>query len=297
MTRVLQRPLPAFATALAAVGLLSAMDAAVKTLVIALGIVATMVWRSLASVLLASFLYLPRRAAWPRPAVLRIHLFRGVVSAVMAVLFFWGLARVPMAQAIALTFIAPLIALVLAAAALGERIGPRTAAGSLLAFGGVLVILLGELHAALGREALVGSAAILCSALCYAINIVLMRSQALAAGPLEISFFQNLVVAFCMLCLIPFNGPVALPHGEVPVVLLAAILGTAGTLLFAWAYARAQAGYLAVTEYSGFVWASLFGWLVFRETVAPATLAGATLIILGCWLAARPSGPIPEIAA
>ena len=46
----------------------------------------------------------------------------------------------------------------------------------------------------------------------------------------------------------------------------------AGTLLFAWAYARGEASYLAVTEYSAFLWASALGWLVFREPVSPYTL-------------------------
>ena len=95
----------------------------------------------------------------------------------MAGLFFWGIGRVPMAQAIALTFIAPLIALVLAAVILGERGRPRSIVGSLAAFGGVIVIVVGQAHAALGGEVLMGSAAIVGSALCYAINIVMMRAS------------------------------------------------------------------------------------------------------------------------
>ena len=55
-----------------------------------------------------------------RPRTLRIHVVRGVVVTVMAVLFFWGIGRVPLAQAIALTFIAPLIAMLLAPLFLDE---------------------------------------------------------------------------------------------------------------------------------------------------------------------------------
>jgi S-adenosylmethionine uptake transporter len=69
-------------------------------------------------------------------------------------------------------------------------------------------------------------------------------------------------------------------------------LSTCGTLLFAWGYARGPASYLAVTEYSGFLWASMFGWLVFRERVSLYTLAGAVLIVSGCLVAAR--GKVPE---
>ena len=82
----------------------------------------------------------------------------------MAMLFFWGLALVPLAQAIALAFIAPLIALFLAAIVLGESIPRRTVAASLIAFAGVLLIFIGQAQADLGREALLGSLAILASA-------------------------------------------------------------------------------------------------------------------------------------
>src|SRR3546814_18814981 len=62
-------------------------------------------------------------------------------------LSFWGLGRVPLAQAIALTYIAPLVALGLAALLLHERI-PRAAIGaSLVALGGVGLILIGQSRA------------------------------------------------------------------------------------------------------------------------------------------------------
>ena len=51
-------------------------------------------------------------------------------------------------------------------------------------------------------------------------------------------------------------------------------MSTAGGLLFSWAYARAEASYLAVTEYSAFLWAAVLGWLVFSEPVSPYTVAG-----------------------
>jgi S-adenosylmethionine uptake transporter len=79
---------------------------------------------------------------------------------------------------------------------------------------------------------------------------------------------------------------------------VAAALSTSGTRLFAWAYARGEAGYLAVTEYSAFLWASLMGWLVFREPVSAFTAGGAMLIIVGCLIAARRRRPdLPEIDA
>ena len=66
-------------------------------------------------------------------------------------------------------------------------------------------------------------------------------------------------------------------------------MSTGGTLLFAWAYARGEASYLAVTEYSAFLWASALGWLVFHEPVSLYTLAGAVLIVGGCLVARAPA--------
>ena len=296
MNRVAQHPVQAFVAALAAVGILSVMDAVMKALVLALGIYVVSVWRSVVNLMLTGALYLPRRLPWPSRSILKIHVARGIIVTVMAFLFFWGIGRVPLAQAIALTFIAPLIALILAAVFLGERIGPRSIGGSATAFAGVIVIVLGQARAELGEEALLGTLAILGSALCYACNIVLMRHQSLAAKPLEINFFQSLTVLVLWLAVVPFMGVPAWPAEWWWWVVVAAIMSTAGGLLFSWAYARAEASYLAVTEYSAFVWAAVLGWLVFSEPVSAYTVAGAGLIVGGCLLAAskNPAAP-PEI--
>jgi S-adenosylmethionine uptake transporter len=287
VNRVAQHPLKAFAVALTAVSTLSIMDAVMKHLVIAIGILAVSVWRSVVNLGFASALYLPRRLTWPNRSTLKIHVSRGVLVTGLAFLFFWGIGRVPLAQAIALTFIGPLIALLLAGVFLKERIGSRSIIGSIAAFAGVIVIVLGQARAHIGREVLLGSAAILASAVCYAVNIVMMRPQALAAKPLEINFFQSLTVMIVWLIVLPFIGLPVSPGGQWPWIGIAAILSTSGTLLYGWAYARGEASYLAVTEYSAFLWASALGWLVFRESVSLYTLAGAVLIVGGCLVAAR----------
>lgn len=287
MDRVRQQPLAAFAVALAAIGALSAMDAVMKGLAQDIGAFATMCWRSILAVLLLAGPYFAMRKQWPRRAAMKLHVVRGALMVPMSFLFFWGLARVPMAQAIALTFVAPLLALVLAALLLAEPVGKRMAAGSLLAFAGVVIIFVGQGRADLGREATLGSIAILGSALCYAFNIVVMRRQAQKAGPLEIAFFQFVTTGIGFWLLTPLVGVPAYPGGTEGALALATGLAIAGMLLLAWAYARAGAAYLSSTEYSGFVYAMALGWLVFGETVSPYTLGGALLIIAGCVMAAR----------
>jgi S-adenosylmethionine uptake transporter len=296
VNRVAQQTGKAFAVALGAVALLSLMDAVMKHLVIAIGIVAVSIWRSLANLGLSAALYLPRRLPWPDRSTLKIHVARGVLGTVMAFLFFWGIGRVPLAQAIALTFIAPLIALVLASVFLKEQIGRRSISGSLVAFAGVLVIMFGQARAQLGPQVLLGSTAIIGSALCYAGNIVIMRRQALAARPLEINFFNALTVMACWAIGLPFVGVPASAGWEWAWIAIAAVLSTCGTLLYSWAYARGEASYLSVTEYSAFIWASALGWLIFNERVSLTTVGGAVLIVGGCFLASRGRpAPRPEI--
>ena len=293
MNRVAQHPLQGFLAALGAVAALSIMDAIMKHLVLAIGLVVVSLWRSGVNLLFSSMLYLPRGEAWPSRQTLRIHLVRSTIVMVMAALFFLGIGRVPLAQALALTFVAPLLAMILAAFSLGERVTGASIAGSAAAFAGVIVIVIGQARAHAAPDVLLGLAAIVASALCYAFNIVLMRRQALAARPLEINFFQSLVVMTLWLVVVPFFGIPIWPGGEWPWIVLAATLSTCGTLLFAWGYARAPASYLAVTEYSGFLWAALMGWMVFGERVSTYTIAGAVLIIGGCLLAVRRSPPLP----
>ncbi len=282
-----QSPLPAYAAAIAGIGLFSIMDMVIKALVIAGGAYATMFYRSMVGLGLAALLALVVRPGRPSRAAMRLHVIRGMITAVMSVLFFWGLARVPMAQAVALSFIAPLLALVLAALVLHEPLGRKAIGASLLAALGVIVIFLGQARAQMGRDALLGSGAILVSAVIYAWNIVIMRQQALAAKPVEIALFQNLVFFLTMFAAVPVAGIPALPSGHWIELLIAASLALASNLLLAWAYARAGAGYLSSTEYSSFLWAMALGWLRFGEEVSPFTLAGAALILAGCFIAAR----------
>ena len=278
--------LTAFAIACLGIVAFSSMDAVVKHLTLAIGTYNALLWRSFAGVGVSAVPWLWSRPARPSRPAMRLHVERGVVSAAMAMLFFWGLARTPMAQAIALTFIAPLIAQGLAVLLLKERMKRGALIGSALGFGGVLVILWGQANAAMGSEAMLGAAAVLLSAVCYAYNIILMRRQAQLADPYEVAFFQSVIVALCLAPAMPWFAHLP-PAGHVPMILLAALLATLSLALFGWAYARAEASYLAPVEFTAFIWASLWGFVFFDEKVGLATLLGAALIVAGCLIAAR----------
>jgi S-adenosylmethionine uptake transporter len=275
-----------FAVCCAGVALFSIMDAAMKGLSLSIGLYNALLWRAITGTILGLALMLLTRQRWPARAVLRLHLLRGTVVAAMASLFFWAIMRLPLAEAIALSFIAPLIALYLAALLLKERVGRQAIGASLLGLVGVGVILPGRLRGDYDANALLGALAVLGSAVLFAWNLILQRQQAQRASPIEVAFFQHLV----MLGVFGFGAPfwaMLPPAGAVPLVLLAATLAFTSLAALAWAYARAEAQRLIPVEYSAFIWAAIIGWLAFEEKVTPTTIAGTLLIVAACLIAAR----------
>jgi S-adenosylmethionine uptake transporter len=283
--------------AIAAIGLLSWMDAFMKAAALAVGAYSALLLRAPIGLAIAGPAWRLTGGKWPAPAVLRIHLIRGVVVAAMAFLFFFSLTLLPLAQAIAISFIAPLIALFLASILLGEQISRRAVAGALLGLAGVAVILAGKIwREAMPEGALLGIGAVLASALFYAWNLVLTRQQALVAKPLEVAAFQNAITFLVLIGFAPWF--LHMPgDGEWRDIVISALLSLSGAMLFTWGYARAETQRLAPLEYTGFLWAALFGWLFFAEAVPPATVAGAALIVTGCWIATRGKTTAPEQAA
>lgn len=280
------RPAIAFAVAAVGIGFFSLMDAAMKDLSIALGAYNAVLWRNMAGAVLAGALFLIQRKAWPTAAVMRIHAWRSVVVAVMAISFFWALARLPLAEAIGLSFIAPVIALYLAAILLGEKIGKEAIIASVAGLAGVAVILFGRFSGDYNDEALWGVVAVLFSAIVFAYNLILARQQAQVAGPTEIAFFQSLLTGAVLAVAAPWLLE-PLPPAKLPMLLGAAGLAIISLLLLSWAYARAEAQILIPVEYTGFVWAAIFGLIFFEEPVTIWTVAGTALIVAGSLVAAR----------
>jgi S-adenosylmethionine uptake transporter len=289
-----------FAVACLGIALFSAMDAAMKGLAIALGAYSALVWRQAIGGSLSFVPYMMTRKDWPSRAGIRVHILRGFVAAIMATSFFYGLARVPMAEGIALSFIAPLIALYLAVVLLGETVGRHSIIASLFGIAGVAVLLAARLGDATGERHLDGVAAILLSAVFYAWNIILMRQQALLASPMEVAFFQNVTCGGFLLLALPFvmwfaPSWFAVPSGgQWPMLLLSAGLAFSSLFLLSWAYGRAEAQVLVPVEYTAFVWAAIMGAIFYAEAVTAPTVAGAILIVTGCIIAAR--GGRPDIA-
>lgn len=277
----------AFVVAGLGIASFSVMDGVMKALVLAIGAYNAMLWRQIASFGLGGVALLLTGANWPSKAVMRLHALRGFVGGLLAFAFFWGIARVPLAEGIALSFIAPLITLYLAAALLKERISRQSILASVLGMAGVSVIALARLGDGLGgEEALWGMAAIFVSAVLYAYNLILQRQQAQVAGPVEVAFFANVFALATMLLAAPWLAA-PLDLSQLPMIVLAALLSFVSMMLLSWAYGRAEAQVLVPVEYTAFIWAALVGWFAFAEPITPSVLAGAALIVIGCLIAAR----------
>tara|TARA_E500000305_G_scaffold110265_1_gene117662 strand:- start:245 stop:1132 length:888 start_codon:yes stop_codon:yes gene_type:complete len=281
-----------FLVTLLAVAALALMDVFMKTASLAVGAYSALLIRSWVSVALMLPLYLARGGRWPGRKARRVHLIRGVVSTGMALTFFSALVLLPVAEAIALSFIAPIIALALAALLLKERIGRSAISAALLGLVGVGVIISGRLNnEGMASDSMLGIGLILTSAFLYAWNLVLQRQQALLSKPVEIGTAQNLVIGVMLLAGIPFF--LNLPHDAQAwqAIVISSVLSLSGAMLVGWSYARAEAQVLVPVEYSGFVWSALFGWLLLREEVSLTTIAGAVLIVAACWIAAPRKAP------
>ena len=257
-----------------------------KDLALVMGAYNAVMWRNSLGALFMGLIFIATKQSWPAVAVLKLHLWRSMVVAVMAVSFFWSLTVLPLAEAIGLSFIAPVIALYLAAVLLGEVIGRAAILASVSGLLGVAIIIAGRVSGGYTTDHLWGAAAVLFSAVVFAYNLILARRQAQVAKPIEIAFFQNLFVAVTLSFVAPWFL-VPMPVEKAPMLAGAAALAILSLLLLSWAYARAEAQILIPVEYTAFVWAAAFGWLFFSEPVTLPVLLGTLLIVTGSLIAAR----------
>lgn len=267
--------------------LLSIMDALIKIVATDYPTAQIVGMRFLCGLPWAVLVVLWLRPAWPSADMLRAHVFRGFVVVITASLFFYALAKLELAEAIALSFLAPLFLAVLAALILRERISPRVFGAIVAGFIGMGVILWGKAIGGNVTDArLWGAAAAIACAFTYAANLVLLRKRAQTDPLALIVLFQNL---FPLLIVSPFALAVWVEPKPEAWFLFAGIgaLGIAGHSCMAWGFARANAGPLGVIEYTALIWGAGLGFAFFGEVPAWTTWAGAGLIVAACLLVAR----------
>lgn len=270
------------------IAFLSVLDVFMKSASLLIGAYSATFLRSSLAAAVTVPLWKIKGGRWPASKTLKIHLLRGVILPPMAASFFYALTKLPIAETLAISFFAPIIALYLAAVFLDEKIGKEAIIGSLLGFTGTLIIVSSRLGAAqYDLETLKGVGAVVFSALLYAANLIVLRVQSQNSGLLEANAFNN-AISMCVLGIFAPFWLVAPGDAALKDIAVATSMTIAGGFALNWAYGRAEAQKLVPIEYSGFIWAGLFGWVFFSETLSAPAIAGTVLIVAGCLYATRP---------
>jgi drug/metabolite transporter (DMT)-like permease len=228
-----------------------------------------------------------RKPAWPSRDAVKFNVLRSLIGVGASLSFFTGLSLLPLAEAMAISFAAPLVLAVLSVIFLGERLGARLILALLAGFAGMLIIVSGQMGSAdYTPGTLKGAVAVLVAAVFYAIFLLLLRIRA-STDPLPtMLLFQNLGPAIIMA--IPASlvwQP--LTWRDFGMFAGAGALGVTGHSCLIMAFARAEAARLAPVHYVALLWGTLYGYLFFGHLPGVATLIGAALVVAATWLARK----------
>lgn len=217
-----------------------------------------------------------------RPRNWKLQAARGFCLALASACFFSALFIMPMAEAMAIGFLAPILTQAFAGWLLGEDVRPKVYAVSLVALAGVAVILRPNL-AELGLAALLP----VCSAIFFALMMVANRASAGQGSALSAQVF---IAAFCAPVLIvgaagaKLSGVPALDFGwpNWDVVARCAVVAITASAAHWLAYigtSRAGAAQVAPAIYVQMLMVVVLGWAFFDEVPDALTLVGAAIII------------------
>ena len=205
---------------------------------------------------------------------LRLHALRGLLMVAGAWLYFTGLMFLPLAEATALVFSAPIFITALSVPLLGEAVGWRRWGAVLLGFAGVLVIVRpGGATFQLASFLPVGAA------LCYALFMLSARWIERAEGVWTMMLF---VMLFPMLYAAPVAAAVWSPVqiGDLWLFVGIAVFGSLGITLIGQAFRLAPAAIVAPFDYTALIWATGFGWLIWGDLPVSWTVLGAAIIVV-----------------
>ncbi|MBV6407338.1 MAG: Riboflavin transporter [Rhodocyclaceae bacterium] len=188
----------------------------------------------------------------------------------------------PLAEATAVLFLAPLLVTLLAGPFLHERIGAGRWAAVLVGFAGVLLIARpgGALNLAGVLWALAGAA-------CYAAYQLLTRRLSHAEHPLTLLFYTALVGTAVMSLALPwFWFEFAPAPRQWLMIASLGVYGGVGHFILIRAFRLAPASTLTPFGYTQLIWAGLLGWMVFGHIPDAMSTAGMAVIAAsGLWLA------------
>ena len=201
-----------------------------------------------------------------------LHSVRAILNAVAVLAYFYALSIVPLADATALAFTAPIFTTVLAIVFFRELVGFRRWIAILIGFLGAFVVLRP------GFETVnVGQMMVLVYSLFFATALIVTK----ILGRTESSVT---IVAYVALLMVPMSAIPASFVWETPslaqlgVMLIMGLLGTSAQLLMTEALKQGETHVVMPFDFLKMIWAVLIGFLIFQEQPNPYTWVGATMI-------------------
>ena len=274
--------------------LFSTQDAIIKSISHDYAVTLAMTLRCIVSLpLLLILVHLECGIAKLRSPLFWALIMRGGILLVAYTTYYMGLPALPLAEAIALFFAAPIIVTILSIPMLGEKVSGQSWAAIALGFIGVLVIL--QPGTALFNPAALFS---LVSAATYALAMIIARKLGVSESATVMAFYQNAVYLIGALSIAAFFVVMRIDHLGHPSLdfLVRAwswpksydffLMGICGAIaaiamsLLTNAYRMADANLVTVFEYTGMFWAPLWGFLFFNEIPRWTTITGLGLILI-----------------
>jgi drug/metabolite transporter (DMT)-like permease len=198
---------------------------------------------------------------------------RALLGAVSLMTTFAAFSLMPMAETTVLLFTASLFIPVLGVIFLGERVGPYRWSAVVIGFAGV-VIMTGPV----GQVSAIGITVAIAAALMHATLQIVLRYLGRYERPETITFYFLVIGTLVTALPLPFVA-VTPTMAEVPLLFGVGLSGALAQWLLSIAFRNAPAAIVTVFNYSGIVWATLFGWLIWNDWPLPTVLIGAGVVI------------------
>ncbi|MEK9646915.1 MAG: DMT family transporter [Alphaproteobacteria bacterium] len=218
------------------------------------------------------------------------YMLRAVMTAIAATGYFYALAEIPLADAVAIMFSRPLYGTIFAMVFLGELVGLRRWTATAIGFAGVLVMVRP------GFETFnLGLASVLLASIAGAVSAVLIRYLSRTEPPDTITMY--FVIFTTPIILVPALFVWETPSWEqLGWLVLMGFLGTLGQRAMSRGFASADASIMLPVDFSRLIFAALFGFLLFAEIPSVYTAIGALLIFSATVYNARREARPPSAA-
>ncbi|MBV2158418.1 DMT family transporter [Achromobacter denitrificans] len=213
-----------------------------------------------------------------------LHLIRGAINVVSAYCFYLGLRLLPLAEATAIAFAAPLFVTALSVLILKERVDAKRWLAVLAGFAGVLIVVRP------GTDAFQAATLLpLVTALLYAVMMITARGIGRGEGMLTTTLYIVLGQLVCSAVALPWVW-VAPALDDLPYFGAVALFSTLGLALITQGFRIGPASVVAPFDYTGLIWATILGWIFWREAPDAYAYLGALFIAgSGVYIAVRES--------